>query len=66
MIGMADKRKTRAIRIAEICVLTALLSYCVLDIHKFHGMLRFGTGMTIAVALMGILHEIRELLEEPN
>jgi hypothetical protein len=66
MVGMAQKPKTRRGRLVALCALIALLIYCALDIHKFHGMLRFGTGVTIALALMEMLRELRQLLEEPN
>ena len=63
---MAQKQRTRRDRIISLCAWTIMLALGVVEIARTHGGPHFLPLFQIAVALMVLLHEIKELIEEPN
>ena len=63
---MAAKPRSRKGRILSVCAWTAVLLVAGDEIARSHGTARFLPLFQIAVALMCILYEVKNLIEEPN
>jgi len=66
MIGMAKSPRTWKTRALVLCAWGAMLLVAGDQIRQSHGSVRFLPLFQIAVAVMCILYEIKQLIEEPH
>jgi hypothetical protein len=66
MFGMAKKPRTRAERVVSVCALVVVLAWGTMDAFRSHGGVRFLSLLLIVVAMMVLMREVKELMEEPQ